>query len=83
MIKVLKLQRAVIALILGVLALVAYKIMDANKVDGSIYVLEAAGVFFMLGAVMFLYPILFAKKDKEGNVELEEDAALAEDEVES
>ena len=83
MIKVLKLQRAVIALILGVLALVAYKIMDANKVDGSIYVLEAAGAFFMLGAVMFLYPILFAKKDKEGNVELEEDAALAEDEVES
>jgi len=82
MIKVLKLQRAVIALILGVLALVAYKIMDANKVDGSIYVLEAAGAFFILGAILFLYPVLFAKKDKEGNVELDQDIVVTEDEVE-
>ena len=83
MIKVLKLQRAVIALILGVLALIAYKIMDANKIDSSIYVLEAAGVLFILGAILFLYPVIFSKKDKEGNVELDEDASLAEDEVES
>ena len=83
MIKVLKLQRAVIALILGVLALIAYKIMDANKIDSSIYVLEAAGVLFILGAILFLYPVIFSKKDKEGNVELDEDATLAEDEVES
>jgi hypothetical protein len=81
MIKVLKLQRAVIALILGVLALVAYKIMDANKIKESIYVLEAAGVFFILGAILFLYPIIFAKKDKEGNVELDQETAIAEEEA--
>ncbi len=79
MIKVLKLQKAVIAFILGVLALVGYKIMNANKMDSSIYMLEAAGMFFVLGALMFIYPILFAKKDKEGSVELDPEAAMAEE----
>ena len=71
MIKILKLQKALIAIILGIVALVAYKIMNVNKIDASIYVLELAGFFFVAGALMFMYPILFAKKDKEGCVELE------------
>ena len=78
MIKVLKLQKAIIAFILGVLALVAYKIMIANKMDTSIYMLEAAGLFFILGALMLMYPILFAKKDKEGCVELDQEVILSE-----
>lgn len=72
-----KLQKAVIAIILGVLAFVAYLIMDANEVSWSKYVLEASGLFLMLGAFLFLYPILFARKDKEGCVELDPEAPLS------
>jgi len=71
MIKILKLQKALIAIILGIVALVVYKIMNVNKIYASVYVLELAGFFFVAGALMFMYPILFAKKDKEGCVELE------------
>jgi hypothetical protein len=71
MIKVLKLQKAVIAFILGILALVAYGIMNANKVEESSYVLTLAGLLFVAGSLMAIYPILFAKKDKKGKVELD------------
>lgn len=71
MIKVLKLQKALIAIILGIVALVVYKVMNVNNIESSVYVLELAGLFFVAGALMFMYPIIFAKKDKEGCVELE------------
>lgn len=71
MIKILKLQKAVIAFILGVGALVAYRVMSENNAAESNYMLTLAGLFFITGALMFLYPILFAKKDKEGCVELD------------
>jgi len=77
MIKAMKLQKAVITIILGVLALVAYLIMDANDVSWSKYVLEGSGLLLMLGAFLFLYPILFARKDKEGCVELDPEAPLS------
>jgi len=76
MIKVLKLQKAVIAIILGVLGIIAYMIMSANDVEWSKYVLEASGLLFMLGALLFLYPILFARKDKDGCVELDPEAVV-------
>jgi hypothetical protein len=76
MIKAMKLQKAVIAIILGVIALIAYLIMDANDISGSKFSLEASGLFLMLGAFLFLYPILFARKDKEGCVELDPEAPL-------
>ncbi|AOM77821.1 isoleucyl-tRNA synthetase [Pedobacter steynii] len=71
MIKILKLQKAVIAIILGIIALIAYKVMNVNDMESSIYMLELAGFLFIAGALLFLYPIFFAKKDKQGNVELE------------
>lgn len=71
MIRILKLQKAVIAFVLGVLALVAYKVMSANKMESSNYMLSFAGILFIAGALMLIYPILFAKKDKEGCVELD------------
>jgi len=71
MIKVLKLQKAVIAFILGILALVAYMIMSANKIESSSYVLTLAGLLFIAGSLMAIYPILFSKKDKKGKVELD------------
>ena len=76
MIKVLKLQKAVIAIILGVLGIIAYVIMSANDVQWGKYVLEASGLLFMLGALLFLYPILFARKDKDGCVELDPEAVV-------
>jgi len=70
MIKLLKLQKAVFVLIAGVLSFVAYKILDANEVKGSIYLQMLAGVLIIIGALWLLYPILFAKKDKDGNAEI-------------
>jgi len=78
MIRVMKLQKAVIAIILGVIAFVAYILMSAKDIEWSKYVLEASGLFLMLGALLFLYPILFARKDKEGCVELDPDAPIVE-----
>jgi hypothetical protein len=71
MIKILKLQKAIIAFILGVGALIAYRIMSENSATSGNLMLTLAGIFFIAGALMFLYPILFAKKDKEGCVELD------------
>jgi len=71
-----KLQKAVIAIILAIIALIAYIIMSANDIVWSKYVLETSGLFLMLGALLFLYPILFARKDKEGCVELDPDVPV-------
>jgi drug/metabolite transporter superfamily protein YnfA len=71
MIRVLKLQKAVIAIILGVIALVVFKVLFEQKNDASKYFLEAAGALFIIGALMFIYPILFSKKDRAGCVELD------------
>lgn len=73
MIRVLKLQKAVIAIIIGVLALIVAQVMSSRHVEGSNMVLALSGVCFIAGALLFLYPILFAKKaDPDGKkVELE------------
>jgi drug/metabolite transporter superfamily protein YnfA len=70
MIKILKLQKAVIVLILGVAALVVYAVMYMQEMESSMYALEVAGALFMVGALMMLYPILFSKKDGKGAVQL-------------
>lgn len=73
MIKALKLKKAVIAIILGVLALIVAQIMSSKHIDGSNIVLAISGVLLIIGALLFLYPIVFAKKvDQEGaKVELQ------------
>jgi drug/metabolite transporter superfamily protein YnfA len=71
MIKTLKLQKAVIAFILGMISLVVYWVLADQKNDSARYFMEAAGVLFIIGALMALYPILFAKKDRAGCVELD------------
>lgn len=82
MIKHLKLTKAIVAIALGIVALVAAKIMEAYKVNGNQILLAISGVLFIIGALIFLYPILFAKKaDKDGkNVELK---PVAKDPVEA
>lgn len=72
MIKHLKLTKAVVAMALGIVALIVAKVMEANRTDGNQIVLAIAGLLFIASAVIFLYPILFAKKaDKDGeSVEL-------------
>jgi len=67
MIKVLKLQKAVYAIILGVLSLIIAQVMSSHRVTGSSYVLGLSGMLLIIGALLFLYPILFAKKaDRDG-----------------
>ena len=70
MIKLLKLQKAVFVLILGVLSYIAYRILDANEVGWARYLQILSGVLVMVGALWMLYPILFAKKDDDGNAEI-------------
>lgn len=70
MIKLLKLQKAVLVLIAGVISYVLYLILDASEVGGARYLQILAGVLVMVGALWMLYPILFAKKDDEGNAEI-------------
>ncbi|GGH16645.1 MULTISPECIES: isoleucyl-tRNA synthetase [Pedobacter] len=70
MIKLLKLQKAVFVLVAGLLFFIAYKVLDANHVKGSIYLQMLAGILIIIGALWLLYPILFAKKDKDGNAEI-------------
>lgn len=71
MIKVMKLQKAVYAIILGVIALAVYLIMASSNQPYGIYALELAGLFFMAAAILFLYPLWTAKEDDRGNVELD------------
>lgn len=70
MIKLLKLQKAVLVLILGVLSFVAYRILSANEVSWARYFQILAGILVMVGALWMLYPVLFAKQDKDGNAEI-------------
>jgi hypothetical protein len=70
MIKLLKLQKAVWVLALGILTYITYKILETYEVSGSRYVQMLAGVLVMIGALWMLYPILFAKKDNDGNAEI-------------
>lgn len=70
MIKVLKLQKAVYLIILGIIGLIAYKIME-NKVESAVYVLQLSGILFFIGAIWFVYPIFFAKKVNDEEVQLD------------
>ncbi|WP_316764727.1 isoleucyl-tRNA synthetase [Pedobacter aquatilis] len=70
MIKLLKLQKAVLVLIAGVVSYVLYLILDASEVSGARYLQILAGILVMVGALWMLYPILFAKKDDDGNAEI-------------
>ena len=70
MIKLLKLQKAVFVLIMGVLSYIAYRILDGYGVSNARYLQILAGVLVMAGALWMLYPILFAKKDDNGNAEI-------------
>nr|WP_121269500.1 isoleucyl-tRNA synthetase [Pedobacter schmidteae] len=71
MIKVLKLQKAMYLIILGIIGLIAFKIMEANKIDWGIYILKLSGILFLAGAIWFVYPILFAKKVNDDEVQLD------------
>jgi len=70
MIKLLKLQKAVLVLILGVLSYVGYKVLEAYEVNNARYLQMLAGILVMVGALWMLYPIIFAKKDDSGNAEI-------------
>ena len=79
MIKVLKLQKAVYVILLGIIGLIAYQIMSMNKIQSSIYVLKLSGLLFLIGSLWLIYPILFAKKvnDQEVQLDAEKHAEIA------
>jgi membrane protein CcdC involved in cytochrome C biogenesis len=67
MIKALKLKKAVIAIIFGVIALVIAQIVSDNDTKTSKILLAVSGALFIIGALLFLYPIIFARKvDNDG-----------------
>ncbi|WP_316805800.1 isoleucyl-tRNA synthetase [Pedobacter agri] len=76
MIKLLKLQKAVLVLILGVLSFIAYRILSAYEVSWARYLQILAGVLVMVGALWMLYPILFAKNDGDGKAEIVTDPTI-------
>lgn len=65
MIRILKLQKAIIAFILGVAALVAYKVINEDNPNSGTFLLTLSGLLLIAGAFLFLYPILSAKKIKD------------------
>ncbi|SMC63758.1 isoleucyl-tRNA synthetase [Pedobacter africanus] len=71
MIKVLRLQKAVYVILLGVIGLVAYKLIEPTNAAYSVYVLKLSGLLFLVGALWFLYPIMFAKKVNDVEVQLD------------
>lgn len=73
MIKVLKLQKAVYVIVLGIIGLIAYQIMSMNRIASSIYVLQLSGLLFLIASLWLIYPILFAKKVNEEEVQLDPD----------
>ncbi len=75
MIKLLKLQRAIFLIILGILAYIASMILTAN-IGRDYYLKEFSGVLLIVGALWFLYPIIFAKKDSDGNVNIITDPTI-------
>ena len=83
MIKILKLQKAVIVLILGVIALAVYTVRYMSGMEDTIYAMEIAGGLFMVGALMMLYPILFSKKDTQGTVQLNPEKHAQDDTAET
>lgn len=73
MIKVLKLKKAIYLIIFGIIGLIAFQIMEANKIESGIYLLRLSGILFLIGSVWLLYPILVAKKINDKEVQLEPD----------
>ena len=71
MIKVLRLKKGVIAIVLGIILLIVAQVMSSKHIDGSNIVLGFSGGFLILGSLIFLYPILFAKKVNNEGEEVE------------
>ena len=75
MIKLLKLQRPFFLIVLGVLCYIATFFLKPN-VSNDYYLKELSGGLLMIGALWALYPILFAKRDNDGNAEIKTDPCV-------
>lgn len=74
MIKLLKIQKGIWIILIGVLVMVAYSILLVKEHPYSQFALGLAGVLFIIGSLLLLYPILTAKKDRDGIVHLDPNA---------
>lgn len=75
MIKLLKLQKPLCLIILGILSFITSRILYGANVKNGVYFEFASGALLVIGALWFLYPILFAKKNDKGRVEISTDGA--------
>jgi len=71
MIKVLKLQKAVYVILVGVIGLITYQVMSMNKLASSVYVLQLSGLLFLIGSLWLIYPIFSAQKVNDKEVQLD------------
>lgn len=83
MIRLLKLQKAVYLIVLGILSFIISRILYGNQSKSGIYFEMISGALLMIGALWFLYPVLFAKKNSDGNVEVLVDEDLADEQDDS
>jgi uncharacterized membrane protein HdeD (DUF308 family) len=70
MIKLLKLQKPLFLIIAGIISFIVARIMYGYNIKNGIYLEMLSGAFFIIGALWFLYPILFSKKNEDGKVKI-------------
>lgn len=63
-------QRPLILIVVAILAYIASKIIAAGGNTHNYYLREFSGALLIIGACWFMYPILFAKKDADGNAKI-------------
>ncbi|MEE1884003.1 isoleucyl-tRNA synthetase [Pedobacter flavus] len=79
MIKKLKIQRGIWVIVLGLISLIIHYLITLNDTNNTQFALGTAGVLFIAGSIMLLYPIIIAKKDKDGIVQLDQEKIKKED----
>lgn len=66
-----KLKKAIYLIVLGMIGLIAFKILEANRLESAIYALKLSGLLLLIGGAWLLYPIVVARKINDTEVQLD------------